>query len=186
MELIISRLKHLHEGMDLSLKDHQQIRPLALINGNKTEFKGPIILFNIDQHTIYGLSHPAVVSRLFNDGPQQLLTTRELAHSLFEHGMKASLGQVKIKNSTFYTRIDTFYTVVDKIQYIKLIMGKRNKPAFYIQPRKDYKPIVISTYNFQFKDKYDYKNIDDLDIDRIKVVEIDHVQDYITAKFEPY
>lgn len=173
MELIVSRLPELHFGMQLALKDLDEIKPIAIINGNKADFSGPVILFNLDQHIVYGMSHPAVISVLQSRGPQNLITTKELAHNLFEHGMKAALGEVRINNNTYATKLDTFYTVIDNIHNLKLIAGKRNRPAVSVWPREDYKPLIITTHNWEPKEK--------LDLD---LVEIDNIKTYASFKFE--
>lgn len=111
MRLYLSRLPELHEGFDLSYDADGEIKRLALVNGNKSDYFGPVIILNLDPHTVYGLSHPAVISRILDSGPQDLYTTKELAHKLFEHGMKAAWGSIAIKNNQFLTKLETFYTV---------------------------------------------------------------------------
>jgi hypothetical protein len=61
MELIVSRLNHHYQGLKIVFKEFEDLRTLAIINGNDPEFTGPIILLNLDQHIVYGLSHPEVV-----------------------------------------------------------------------------------------------------------------------------
>jgi hypothetical protein len=110
MKLLISRLAELEHGFDISLDDSSNVQRIALINGNKADHSGPVILLNLDPHIVYGLSHPAVVGKILSNGqPQELWTTKDLAHKLYEHGMKSSWGTVKHKNLIFQTRSDTFY-----------------------------------------------------------------------------
>jgi hypothetical protein len=177
MELIISRMPELYEGMQIALKENGKLRPLALVNGNKPDFKGPVILSEIDQHAVYGLSHPAVVSRIYAEGPQMLLTTRDLAHNIFEHGMKAALGQVRMGGNMFFTKMETFYTVSSETQNMRLIAGRRGKSAVIIRPREDCRPVVIAPRNFQPKEPLD---------EGAKSIEIDSIKTFTTAAFEPY
>lgn len=99
-----------YEGIRLSHDDGSGVaKPVAHINGNEASFRGPVVLLNLDAHAVYGLSHPQVVSHLLKDGPQPLVSSKEMAHRLFEHGMKAALGRVKLGNNQFATSLDTFY-----------------------------------------------------------------------------
>lgn len=109
MQLIVSRLAEVHQGMMVSLKDEDKIDTIGMVNGNKSTFKGPVILTDLDQDIVYGMSHRQVVSRIYSDGPQILLTTREYAHRLYEHGMKAALGKIKFGNNVFQTCLETYY-----------------------------------------------------------------------------
>lgn len=93
------------------MEDNNNIQRIALINGNKADHNGPVILLNLDPHIVYGLSHPAIVGKILSQGqPQELWTTKDLAHRLYEHGMKSSWGVVKHKNLCLQSRGDTFYT----------------------------------------------------------------------------
>lgn len=185
MELIVSRLSQHHLGLSLSLKEEDnstaipQIRRIATINGNEIDFLGPILLLNIDQHVVYGLSHPTVISRILSKGPQHLLAPKEIAHNLFEHGMKATIGKIKINLNYFNTTLDTFYTVTQKVSNITLIIGKDNQLAYLIQPRTDLQPILISNDRFLPKDS---------DKDLLNTVssniEIDNIRTYTTTSFK--
>ena len=111
MKLLISRLSELYHGFDISLDDSNNIQRIALINGNKADHAGPVILLNLDPHIVYGLSHPSVIGKIIGSGqPQELWTTKDLSHRLYEHGMKSCWGTVKQKNLHLQSRADTFYT----------------------------------------------------------------------------
>lgn len=178
MELIISRLQQHHLGLKVVLKESDEIRTFAIINGNDPDFLGTVILLNIDQHAVYGLSYPEVVSRLLQKGPQNLLTTKELGHNLFEHGMKASIGKLKINMNTFSTSLETFYVTTQKTSNITLITGKDNQLGCLIQPRTDLQPILLSGYTFIPKES-DKELLDDVSTN----IEIDNIRTYITTEF---
>ena len=126
MQIIISRLAELHEGFDISVKFGDKVQNIALLNGNKATHNGPVVMLSIDQHILYGMSHPTVISRILKNGPQHLIASRDLSHKLFEHGMKSSLGEIKIQNNIFRTNMGTFYTVIGNVGPISLIQeGKQ-------------------------------------------------------------
>lgn len=152
MELIISRLTQHHLGWKLVIKEQEDLRHIATINGNDPDFFGPVILLSLDQHIVYGVSHPEVISKLLQRGPQCVLTTKELSHNLFEHGMKASLGKIKIGMNYFITSLDTFYSVTNKASNLTIITSKDNQIGCLVQPRIDLKPILVSNYTFIPKD----------------------------------
>jgi hypothetical protein len=181
MELVISRLKHYHQGLKVIVKENETFRPTAIINGNEPDFFGPIILLSIDQHTVYGLSYPEVISRILVKGPQSLITTKEMSHNLFEHGMKASLGKLKINNSYFLTTLETFYTMTNKASNMSLILGKDNQLGIIIQPRTDLKPILISNYNFTPKEIDNNELIHNVSTN----IEIDSIRTHVVVEFKP-
>lgn len=148
MKLIISRLSTLPEGFEVAVQD-ENVNTIAVINGNKPNFSGPILLLELDPHIVYGLSHPSVISRILAERPQELYTSKELAHRLFEHGMKASWGTVKVRNSQFLTTLSTFYTVKTEGPKFKFL-GDKSRPAIGIQipNRKD----VVITASDYYKD----------------------------------
>jgi hypothetical protein len=159
----------------VSLKDGDEINNIALINGNKPDFTGPIILLDIDQDVVYGLSHREVVSRIYKEGPQILLTTKDMGHKLYEHGMKASLGRVKVGNVQYTTNIETFYTVKSSYGSLSLIYSE-GKIGCYVKPHKNYTPILIASSGFI------PKGIDTKE-DRI---DIEKIRSEITRKFSLY
>jgi hypothetical protein len=180
MELVISRLKNHYQGLKVIIKENETLRPLAIINGNEPDFFGPIVLLNIDQHTLYGISHPEVISRILVKGPQALITTKEMSHNLFEHGMKSSLGKIKINNNIFNTTLETYYTQTLKTSNMSIMVGKDNQTAIMIQPRTDLKPILISSYNFTAKDvDIDFANSISSNI------EIDNIRTHVVVEFKP-
>lgn len=123
MQLIISKLAEVHHGFSLATKDGDNTRTLAVINGGLPKHQGPIVVLSLDQHVIYGVSHPHVVSRLLADGPQTLLTSKELADRLYENGMKASLYRIKVGSTTLYTKLDSFYRVEPQTKYLTIVPG---------------------------------------------------------------
>jgi len=182
MELVISRMCQYHLGLKVALKDQDDCRTIAIINGNDSEFLGPIVLFNLDQHIIYGLSHPEAISKILLKGPQNLVTTKEVGHNLFEHGMKASLGKLKVNMNYFTTSLDTFYMLTNKASCLTLITGKDNQLACLIQPRTDLKPILISNSCFMPKEtENDLWN----EWPTLDKIEIENIQTYVTGRFKP-
>ena len=173
MELIVSRLNYHHQGLKIVFKEFDNLQTLAIINGNDPEFAGPIILLNLDQHIVYGLSHPEVVSRILEKGPQNLVTSKEIAHNLYEHGMKASLNKIKINMNYFNTTIDTFYNITKNISNISLITGIDNQLACLIQPRTDLQPILVSNSIFNAKDN-------ETDLYKLNKIELDHIRSYVS------
>jgi len=177
MEIIISKLQSHHEGFKIVYKDGDLLHPLAILNGNQTDFLGPIILLTLDQHIIYGMSHPAVISRIYSKGPQQLITSKELAHNLFEHGMKACLGKVKIKLNWFLTSLDTFYTLTSSTPIIQIISGKENRLGCLITPLTTHKNILLCSCGFEIKEA------DNLNVS--ERIEIDNIRSYVTTSLKP-
>jgi hypothetical protein len=177
VELIISKLAYHFEGLKIVLKNDDNIQTLSIINGNQSDFLGPVILFNLDQHIIYGMSHPEVISRIYTKGPQQLITTKDLSHNLFEHGMKASLGKVKIKLNWFLTTLETFYTVTSSTPILQLVLGKDNRIGCLITPVTIYQSVLLCNYGFEIKDPEKYMISD--------IVEIDAIQSYVSVILKP-
>ena len=168
MELIISKLNQHHEGLKIAINDTNTVQTLAIVNGNQPEYLGPIILLGLDQHIIYGMSHPEIISRIFTKGPQQLLTSKEIAHNLFEHGMKATLGKVKIKLNWFTTTLDTFYSLNTLTTILQIIPGKDNKIGCLITPMTTYQSILLCNHGFEFKESEKYSISECIEIDNIK------------------
>jgi hypothetical protein len=168
MELIVSKLNHHHEGLKVALNDGDTVQNLTIINGNQPDFLGPVILLSLDQHIVYGMSHPEVISRIFTKGPQQLLTSKEIAHNLFEHGMKATLGKIKIKLNWFITTLDTFYTLTSATSMLQIIPGKDNKLGCLITPMATYQSILLCNPGFEIKEPEKYNISESIEIDNIK------------------
>jgi hypothetical protein len=100
-------------GIGLSYDDGSgQAKTVAHINGNNPDHRGPVILLSLDASAVYAMSQPQVISRILSEGPQTLITTKDIAHTLFEHGMKAALGKHKIGNNNFFASMETYYKVV--------------------------------------------------------------------------
>lgn len=107
MELTIGRNYDLHHGFSVS---DVHGNTLLRIDGKKEDLV-PVLLLTLDPHTVYGLSHPKIISKILATGPHTLITQKKIAHSLYEHGMKSCWGTVRILNNKFQTTIDTFYDV---------------------------------------------------------------------------
>lgn len=163
MQLMVSRLVNFYDGLMVSLKDGDEIKDIALINGNKPDFLGPIILLSLDQEIVYGLSQNKVVSRIYSQGPQILISNKELSHKLFEHGMKASLGKVKVGNLTFMTGLETFYKLLPSYSHFSIV-GSEGRLGCFIKPADNYLPILLATSGFNTKN--DVKNR--IDVDKIQ------------------
>lgn len=109
MDVVIS-YHSLLEGHTVRTEDEQgNVRFLAVLNGNCQDRVLPVVLYSLDAHVVYAMSHPAVISRSLTSSPQVLLTSRDLAHRLFEHGMKAALHRVMMGSSPVLATLDTYY-----------------------------------------------------------------------------
>ena len=149
MGLVISRHQNHYDGMSIQLEDNGHYKNICVINGNQVKHQGPVAVLSIDAHVIYGLSQLPVISRITENGPQQLLTIKEYAHTMFEHGMKAALGKIKIKNNVYNTSLETFYKLESKIEIegvVLSILTHFNKP-FLSVCLNGFKPILISSGN---------------------------------------
>ena len=178
MQLIISRLKELYYGFEIAFKQADKITRIGLINGNKPDYLGPVILLNIDQHVVYGMSHPKAIAEIYEKGPQPLLSTKELGHRLFEHGMKAAIGKVRLRNNTFSTTLDTFYTPMTSYENLEIIQGQAGKVACLVKgPVSGALPILLSHRNFKFKENYIQPLL-------TKTIEMDDIHSYLTVPFE--
>lgn len=173
MQLIVSKLAEFYHGLMVSVKEGNEIDDIAIVNGNKENFLGPILLLDIDQEVVYGMSHRKVVSRIYAKGPQILLTTKELGHRLFEHGMKAALGKTKVGNVQYLTNLETYYTVHSKYGFLELTISE-GRLGCYVKPRENYEPILLTTG--AFKDKTPLATHSRIDIDKI--------QTEVTRKFK--
>jgi len=174
MQLIVSRLVDLSHGMEMALKVDDSITTIAIINGNKPEYRGPSILLSLDQHVVFGMSHPAVVRRLLDEGPQVLVSNKETAHTLFEHGMKASVGRVKIKNSTFVTNLETFYEVKQTHKLFSIVMGANGRVGCMVQPEGCLWPVILSCGEFI------PKQTAQVAADDPKLFNLDLIRDFVT------
>lgn len=144
-QLIASTLSDSRFGTQIALKVDDKIETIALVNGNKVDFAGPIVLTSIDQYVVFGMSHPSVVSRIFDTGPQILVTTKELGHTLFEHGMKASVGRIRLRNNPVTTTLDTFYDLRSKYHKLSIKPSRRRNEAVCVVSISGYEPITLSS-----------------------------------------
>ncbi len=179
MQLIVSRLTHEHHGLTVLLKDEDKIDTIAVINGNKPDYHGPVILFGLDQDIVYGMSHREVVSRIYGEGPQILLTTKELAHRLYEHGMKAALGKIALGSNTFLTCLDTYYK--QTLEYARLRVetnGGKMACRFFIP---GYQPILLTTGAYRAKE-----SIEVVPMGTEQRIDIDKIQTEVTKKLVSY
>jgi len=142
MELLVSRLQELHYGYDLSLSDGEEIRTIATIDGNRPGRPEPVVLLTLDPYTLFGLSHPEVVARLLNSGPQVLVSLRTTAHKLFEHGMKAAWERITLGSNQFLTSLATFYKQADQAQYLEVYGTDTDRPACLVSV-PSYEPVWL-------------------------------------------
>ena len=164
MQLIVSKLAEEYHGLSVALKHDDSISTVALINGNKEDVNCPVVLFSIDQEVVYGLSHRKVVRRIYDNGPQILITSKELGHKLFEHGMKAALGKIKIHNTPFSTTLDTFYNLKTSYSFLSLEQANGRLGISFEVPM--YKKVLIA--NSAFKPKEEMSFGGRIDIDKIQ------------------
>lgn len=137
MKFALVRNKEKYNGF--SIKDMDSDNVFFYLDGNGNQSL-PVILLSIDPHIVYGMSHPSTVTRLFQDGPQKLITTKKIAHTLYEHGMKGCWGQIMLGNTPVYTQLNTFYELQDEFEFspftgVKLIarlIGAGDKAAVEI------------------------------------------------------
>lgn len=148
-KLIIAKLNSEHEGYSLSIDYGGEMKPLIRINGNSLNYQGPVALISIDPFVVFGLGEPTVVARILSKGPQVMYSTKELAHRLFEHGLKASWWKVYVQKNAMFTSLETFYDVrTDSMDdKIKIISGKDKKAAVLVSNEE--KSYLISNKHFE-------------------------------------
>lgn len=137
MNLVIARLSDVWGGF--TLYDVNRNKTLLQIDGRNPQVPTPTALLTMDPHSVYGLSHPTVITQILSSGPAPLLTTPKIAHNLYEHGMKSSWGTMDVGNCSFLTRLETFY---DVIQVFNFTIGEVLYTAT-IEPTKDSKQCVL-------------------------------------------
>ena len=109
MKLALARSQEKHNGFMICDMDSETT--YMYIDGNSSKHV-PVALLSIDPHVVYGMSHPVTINRIFSDGPQTLLTTKKLAHTLYEHGMKSSWGSMMLGPTPVFTQLSTFYNAI--------------------------------------------------------------------------
>ena len=137
---------------------------MAVINGNAPNYyKLPVVLLSIDPHIVYGMSHPDVIETLLETGPQIMLSTRDLPHKMFEHGMKASLGRMEVGRNTFLTNINTFYDVQYDFPNFGIVVDRDKNPGLLVKDSGQI-PALITTRKFG-SITLDYKrfNLEDIE-----------------------
>lgn len=111
--LTLARMSEKHNGYVLVNAEGKSI---LYIDGNNSNPDVPVAILSIDPHVVYGMSHPAVIGKILGYRPQNLLSTKKIAHSLYEHGMKAAWGQVTFGERTvLLTTLNTFYSVISAL-----------------------------------------------------------------------
>jgi hypothetical protein len=110
MKLALVRGSEKHNGFMICDMDTETT--LMYVDGNSSKHV-PVAVLSIDPHVVYGMSHPAAVSRILSDGPQTLLSIKRIAHSMFEHGMKAAWGSIMLGPTPIFTQLPTFYNLVE-------------------------------------------------------------------------
>ena len=173
MNIIISKLVDHCEGWEISLKNDESIETIAIVNGNKPLYSGPIVVLGVDQYILFGLSNPVVVGRILAEGPQEMISSRDLAHKIFEHGMKSVLGRIRINNNYFLTCLETFYTVKSESGLLSLVLGNDGQLGCLIGSKNWNKKILITLQGFT--EKADSKS-------QAEIVYIDQIRSVVTMK----
>lgn len=129
-KLILGRMQDHHEGFLLQSieKDDQgeeKLVDLIMINGNRPSYTGPVAILYLDPFVVFGMSHNNVVSRLLHEGKgtQSLVTSKEIFHTLYEHGMKASWRYINVNGLKYMTCAETFYSQHMNYNDFKIISG---------------------------------------------------------------
>lgn len=129
-KLVLGRMQDLHEGFILQSIEktsdgEEKTENLIMINGNRPSYTGPVALLYLDPYVTFGMSHISVVSRILHEGKgsQKLLTSKEIFHNLYEHGMKASWRYVNVNNLRYMTFAETFYELIGTYKEFKIITG---------------------------------------------------------------
>jgi hypothetical protein len=141
MKLALVRNKEKYNGF--TIRDLNNEHQFFYLDGNGNQSL-PVILLSLDPHIVYGMSHPSTITRIFQDGPQTLLTTKKIAHTLYEHGLKACWGQVTLGNTPMYTQMNTFYAIQDEFEFspyrditlMAKVHSREEKPFLEITIRK--------------------------------------------------
>lgn len=120
-------------GHLVSLDNGTSVRDLALLNGNRPDLHLPVVIYCLDAHVVFAMSHPSVISRILSSQPQPLLTSRDMAHKLFEHGMKASLSKQMMGSSPVLTTLDTYYRLTSSIGPLSLSVHNNGSIALTIK-----------------------------------------------------
>jgi hypothetical protein len=141
--LSISRLDRPEFGYEVHLDLPDNNAKILRIDGNDSNNVNPVALLNLDAYSVFGLGHPNVISRILNYGPQTLLTTKELGHKLFENGLKAYLGRVRIGNNHFQSTLETFYIQSFQAGLMSIITHNIYGVCVEVKPL-GYKPVYIS------------------------------------------
>lgn len=157
MKLEIIRNTEKENGF--SIVDTGTGKTILMINGNDHDYNGPIAITSIDPYILFGLSSPRVVNRIIGEQkPQTLLTTKELSHTLFEHGMKSCWGKIKLNqlearatSSTFYWQFAEIHnkvtmSVVKKDDHIGILLADSYlvSESGFVMEDKPYYPVSLS------------------------------------------
>ncbi len=129
MKLALARNQEKHNGFMIC--DMDTNTALMYVEGNANKHV-PVAVLSLDPHIVYGMSHPSAVSRIFSEGPQTLVTIKRIAHSLFEHGMKASLGTITLGPTPLFTQLPTFYDVQDSV-----VLQNEVRVSVHAYPKED-------------------------------------------------
>jgi hypothetical protein len=144
MKLMVSRLAQLHHGFDVSVQNADGCRTICTIDGNRPHRVEPVVLLSLDPYVLYGLSHPEVVSAILSRGPQPLIAQKQMAHKLFEHGMKASWEKVVIGSNQFLTTLGTFYEIFESSTISVITHGDKASCTISIP---GYRPVCLAYSN---------------------------------------
>lgn len=121
------------QGHSLFVIDDQgRQREIATLNGNRQDSAVPVVLYSLDAHVVYSLSHPIIISRILMSQPQVLLTSKEIGHRLFEHGMKAALSKQMLGNCPVVASLDTYYKLSVSAGSLSVLAGPNDAVAMVI------------------------------------------------------
>jgi hypothetical protein len=109
-------------GHSVFLEDAGRQLEVAVVNGNRSDARVPVVMLSLDANMVYAMSQPTVISRILTSQPQLLLTSRDLSHRLFEHGMRASLSRQMMGNSPVTATMDTYYKLATSAGPISLLV----------------------------------------------------------------
>lgn len=165
----IARLGQAHQGYALVDAEGSS---LLYIDGNYDNPDIPAALVSIDPHVVYGFSHPSIISKILGSRPQTLLTTKKLAHALFEHGMKGAWGQISLGEISFLTTLNTFYK---NVQQASIGGGTLVTVAAYPDENKAYIDLTIKGKRFIISTSHT-KAVEEEDVTHIN---LNLVRDYI-------
>ena len=152
--IVLSRMANPWNGFSLFVNDIKVIN----IDGNGLDDL-PVFLTSLDHNIVYGMSQSSTINSILNRGVRQnLLTTNKIYHTLYEHGMKASYGNIVINNLTFKTHPKFFYNQIEELIYENLtfrVIADKEEDKAYCIIKHDNKTYIISPNSSKPKVEHD-------------------------------